>query len=277
MIPLAEYRVVTSSDGVRLRVWAGGAADGPPILFIHGFSQSHLTWERQFSGPLARDFRLVAFDLRGHGWSDKPDALEAYHDNLRWAQDVAAVIDSLELQRPVLVGWSYGGRVVCDYLDAFGDGGIAGINFVDAAISNAQEHVGADVGLVGRAANPDPVRSIAATRRFLRALFVKQPAQDDFETMLAYTAMVPPDVRSKLLGRSVDARPALAALTVPALFTHGVQDTIIAPAASHFGAELVRNSRISLYEGVAHAPFYEATERFDAELADFTRQRAVRT
>jgi non-heme chloroperoxidase len=269
---LTDYHVATSSDGVRLRIRTGGVAGAQPILFVHGFSQSHLTWTKEFAGPLAREFHLVAFDLRGHGWSDKPEGLEAYHDSVRWANDVAAVMAALELRRPVCVGWSYGGRVICDYLATYGDGALAGINFVDAAISGEDELFGDQIGLVGRTANPDPSKSIAATRRFLRGMFAAPVPQDDLETMLAYNSMVPPEIRSKLLGRSIDARAALAALTVPVLFSHGCEDRIVAPAMSRFGASLVPNSSVSLYEGAGHAPFYEATERFDAELADFARR-----
>ena len=89
-----------------MREW--GQADGPPILFIHGWSQNHLCWAKQYESALADEFRLVAYDLRGHGMSEAPLEPEHYTDGELWADDVAAIIDQLGLDRPVLVGWSYG-------------------------------------------------------------------------------------------------------------------------------------------------------------------------
>jgi pimeloyl-ACP methyl ester carboxylesterase len=57
---------------VRLHVVETGNPRGRPILFVHGNSQSWLTWRRQIASDLANDYRLVALDLRGHGQSDKP-------------------------------------------------------------------------------------------------------------------------------------------------------------------------------------------------------------
>jgi non-heme chloroperoxidase len=263
------YQTVTSPDGVPLCVRVGGDREKPPVVFIHGFSQSHLCWARQFEGQLVRDFCLVAYDLRGHGWSGKPAEKEAYHESRRWAGDLAAIIDALDLHRPVLVGWSYGGRVICDFLAEHGGDRLAGINFVAAALSGEEEHFSEDIGLVAASAKGDPSENIAAIRKFLRACFATQPEQDDFEIMLAYNAIVPAGVRKMLLGRSIDARPLLAALTIPVLFSHGTDDRLIAPAMSQFGAGIARRSHVSLYAGVGHSPFFESAERFDRELSQF--------
>ena len=69
-----------------------------------------LAWSRQLDSELARDHRLVAMDLRGHGLSEKPR--DAYGDSRLWADDVRAVIDALNLDRPVLCGWSHGPLVI---------------------------------------------------------------------------------------------------------------------------------------------------------------------
>lgn len=269
-----RYETVTSPDGVPLCVRVAGARDAQPIVFIHGFSQSHLCWNKQFGGELARDFLLVAYDLRGHGWSGKPSEREAYHEDRRWADDLAEVIAGLALQRPVLVGWSYGGRVICDYLTRYGEDGLSGVNFVAGSISREGDHFGDDIGLVSASAKGTPGENVSNMRRFLRACFAKQPEQDEFETMLAYNAMVPAGVRSMLMGRKLDARSLLAGLKIPALFSHGTADRIIAPSMSEFGAGLVSRSHVSLYEGVGHSPFFESPERFDRELREFARATA---
>lgn len=71
------------------------ASDEPfPIVFIHGASQCCLQWTRQMESSLARDHRLLALDMRGHGLSDKP--LNSYNNSKLWAEDVNAVIQFLK-------------------------------------------------------------------------------------------------------------------------------------------------------------------------------------
>src|SRR4029077_9017546 len=77
---------------------------------------------------LANRYRMVAIDMRGHGLSEKP--LEGYADSQLWADDMRAVIGALNLDRPVLCGWSYGPLMILDYLRHYGEDGIGGVNFV---------------------------------------------------------------------------------------------------------------------------------------------------
>ena len=93
-----------------------GNPNGPGIVFIHGFSQSNLSWMRQTHSDLTKEFHIVTYDLRGHGDSEKPLEAARYRDGKAWADEVQAVIDAAGLKRPVLVGWSYAGRVISDYV-----------------------------------------------------------------------------------------------------------------------------------------------------------------
>jgi pimeloyl-ACP methyl ester carboxylesterase len=68
----AELGFVPSSDGVPLCVYETGRREAPALLFVHGMSQSCAVFKRQFESDLARDYHLVALDLRGHGCSGKP-------------------------------------------------------------------------------------------------------------------------------------------------------------------------------------------------------------
>src|SRR3954468_10848905 len=107
-----EVHTITGGGGLRLPVRGGGAPAGPPILFVHGWSQNHLCWARQYESSLAKRFRLVAYDLRGHGMSETPLGAEHYTDGRLWADDVQAILDHLRLDHAVLVGWSYGALVI---------------------------------------------------------------------------------------------------------------------------------------------------------------------
>jgi non-heme chloroperoxidase len=73
-----------------------------------------LAWSKQLDSDLTREFRVIAMDMRGHGGSEKPQ--DAYAESKLWADDVQGIIETLGLDGTVLCGWSYGGRVMLDYL-----------------------------------------------------------------------------------------------------------------------------------------------------------------
>lgn len=109
---------ITGGEGVQLHVVETGNPQNRPIVFIHGVSQCWLQWSRQMNSSLVEDHRLVALDMRGHGLSDKPR--HGYDDSKQWADDINAVIQALNLDHPVLSGWSYGPLVFLDYIRHYG-------------------------------------------------------------------------------------------------------------------------------------------------------------
>ena len=129
---MAYFYVKSEIDNTPLAVQEFGNRNGRPLVFIHGFSQSYWCWKKQFHDPRLSKFRIVAFDLRGHGCSGKPLDEASFLDSRVWASDLRTIIRSLEIIKPVIVSWSYSGLIVCDYLRHNGDGEIAGINFVGA-------------------------------------------------------------------------------------------------------------------------------------------------
>lgn len=270
--PTLPYKphTVASSDGVRLAVQEWGNPQGPAILFIHGFAQSYLSWAKQVGDPaLAAKYRMVTFDLRGHGQSDKPDLRDAYQQHARWADDVKAILQALALDRPVLVAWSYAGRVASDFLMANGDGAIAGVNFV-SAVTDAASNAGAPANAAaGGTVSPDLAVQIAATRAFLEFCFTAPPPAAEFETMVAFNAMVPRYVRLAMLGRPTPYADTFAKLSVPVLVTHGTADRAMLPKNGEFTLNAIKGAKASWYEGGGHLLFWENAARFNAELAAF--------
>jgi len=262
---------VTTPDGLTIAAQEWGNPNGPGIVFIHGFSQSSLSWMRQTNSDLAKDFHIVTYDLRGHGNSDKPLDAARYRDGKAWADEVQAVIDAAGLKRPVLAGWSYAGRVISDYVTNRGANGIAGINFVDASIKFIPEYVGDNLKNLPLMASEDMLTNINATRVFLHGCFSKQPSADDFETMLAFNMMVPPKVRAGLGGRPLDATAVMSKLTIPVLVTHGAEDKNAKVDTAKFTASTIPGAKLSIYDGVGHSPFYEDAPRFNGELAALVR------
>jgi non-heme chloroperoxidase len=268
---LETKHTVTGGGGLRLHVREWGRADGPPILFIHGWSQNHLCWARQYESSLAEEFRLVAFDLRGHGMSAAPLEPEHYTDSSLWADDVAAIIDQLKLDRPVLVGWSYGAFVICDYVRVHGTDGIAAIEFVEGAVKLGSAAFGTLIGpgfldhFAGATADDLPT-NIATMRSFVRTCLAKPLPAADFETALCWNVVVPARVRANLAARELDADDVLRTLDVPLLVAHGRADTVVLPAMAEHVLATCSTAKASWYDAAGHAPHLEEPERFNREL-----------
>jgi non-heme chloroperoxidase len=264
-------RHVEGGAGVRLHVQETGDLAGRPVLFIHGFSQCRLAWDRQLHSDLGDDLRLVAMDLRGHGLSDRPN--DGYDEPTLWAEDIHAVVTALRLERPILCGWSYGGVVIGDYVRRYGEQALGGISLV-AAASRLGESAIPFFGprflatLPGLFSN-DAEESTAALQAFIRLGSSAEPAPEDFYLGLGYNSIVPPRVRRALLSRSFTQDDVLEGLTTPVLITHGLDDDIVLPAMSEHHAQLVPHAKTSYYEGVGHTPFMESPDRFNSELLAF--------
>jgi non-heme chloroperoxidase len=273
----STIHTVRGGGGLRLHVREWGPADGPPILFIHGLSQNHLCWARQYHSALAEEFRLVAYDLRGHGMSQAPLEPEHYTDGQLWADDVAAIIDQLRLDRPVLVGWSYGGFIICDYLRAHDQDRIAAIDFVAGGVKLGQAAFGTLIGPgfldhVPDAAADDLPTNIRAMRALVRAFPATPYPPDEAETLLASSMTVPARIRANLAAREIDGDDVLATLQAPLLVTQGRADMVVLPAMAEHVLATCPAAEPSWYDGVGRTPFLEQPERFNRELAELTRR-----
>ena len=272
-----KAHTVRGGGGLGLHVREWGTEDGPPIVFIHGWSQNHLCWAKQYESPLAREFRLVAFDLRGHGMSEAPLGPEHYTDAGLWADDLAAVIDELGLVRPVLVGWSYGAFVICDYLRSHGQERVAAIEFVEGVTKLGEAAFGRFIGPgfldhFVDATSDDLPTSMRAMRSFVRTCLVAQVSEDEVDAAVCWNIDVPAAIRANLAAREIDCDDVLRALEVPLLVTQGRADSVVLPAMAEHLLATCPTAEASWYDGVGHAPHLEDHERFNRELAALTRR-----
>jgi non-heme chloroperoxidase len=280
MTTVAQTRTihtVRGGGGLRLHVREWGREDGPPVLFIHGLSQNHLCWAKQYGSVLAEEFRLVAYDLRGHGMSQAPLEPEHYTDGELWADDVAAIIEQLRLDRPVLVGWSYGGFVICDYLRAHGQDRIGAIDLVGGVVTLDQAAFGTLIGPGFLDHFPDVTADDLPTNILgMRALVKGWPARpyppEEVETLLCSGMTVPARIRANLGAREIDGDDVLRALQVPLLVSHGRADTVVLRAMAEHVLAICPVAEASWYDGVGHTPFLEDPDRFNRELAALTRR-----
>jgi pimeloyl-ACP methyl ester carboxylesterase len=263
---------VTGGGGVQLHVVETGRPSGRPIVFIHGFSQSSLAWSRQFGSNLAESYRLVAMDIRGHGLSGKP--LDGYADSRLWADDVDAIIHALELDRPILCGWSYGALVILDYIRHYGEDEIGGLNLVDAitklgtdeALSVLTPEV---LALVPGLFATDVDESTRTLEAFVRLCFAQEPSPPHLYLMLGYNASVPPAVREALFSRSFDNDDLLPTIRTPVLITHGAEDAIVKAAAVDQHKAGIPDAQVELMENAGHACFWDDAAGFNRRLRAF--------
>jgi pimeloyl-ACP methyl ester carboxylesterase len=126
-----------AGDGIRLhaRDWGGS---GQPVLLLHGLASNARIWDGVASRLAGAGLRVVALDLRGHGASDQPGS---GYDFGRVVRDLDAALAGLALERPVLVGHSWGAHVALQYA-ADRPGAAAGLALVDGALLGAAEWAG---------------------------------------------------------------------------------------------------------------------------------------
>lgn len=259
---------VRTRDGLELSGCSIGAHDAPEILLVHGLGQSRLAWERQRA--LSHRFRLIAFDLRGHGESSKPDTPSSYGDGALWAADIAAVIETLRLRRPTLVGWSFGGLTIGHYLKRYGVEAIGGVLLAAPVTRMAPELLGEKALAVGPGlASPDIAARIRAIEETLAATFAHPVPDATRRRMLVAGGMAP---RALQLGYGALAEDNVdEAFGMPERMhvVYGGQDAITRPDMSRRLLRLNPRATLSIYSNSGHAPFFEDADRFNAELARF--------
>ena len=263
--------MVSGGGGIQLHLVETGNSSGHPIVFVHGFSQCWLAWTRQMNSALADNYRLVAIDMRGHGLSDKPR--EGYADSQLWADDVRAVIQALDLDHPVLCGWSYGPLVILDYLRHYGEDAIGGVNFVGGVTKlggdEATSVLTADfLSLIPGFFSVDAEESVRSLGALLRLCFAHELSSEERYLMMGYSVSVPPYVRQALFSRSFDNDDLLPKLRKPVLITHGTDDAVVKPAVIDQQMASISCARIQML-ATGHACFWDDAAGYNRCLREF--------
>lgn len=261
-----RFHEIAGGDGTPINVVETGNALGPALVLLHGFSQSYLSFGLQLHDPeLKKRFRLVAIDLRGHGGSGKPWAREAYAGHKPWAQDIRQVVETLKLDRPIIVGWSFGGYVAMDYVREYGADAVESLVLT-----------GSHGGLIRRADGPrdhyegDLDAAIENARQFMHLMTVKPVSKEAFDRGVFSTLMMPAYVRNAMVDKRLDNTDMLSTLAVRTLVILGEKDTNL--PAEKIRDVLSENSNIMvrILPAVGHSAFMEAPETFGRELMKFS-------
>lgn len=257
---------LTTDDGLRLRVSDRGS--GPAIVLVHGWKMSHRAWDSTIAGLCDR-FRVVAFDLRGMGESDKP---RAAYDFDELASDLRFVIAELGLRDVTLVGWSMGCSVSLQYLQAGGDG-IARLMLIN--------------GPIRLTATPDFPWTMSETEleRYVEDVAQRWPTmergfwQEAFynsapelaDWLYAIALQTPLDVALAVVRHQarLDFRDFLGELRIPVLAAYGRHDPYYPVELADYIAQRAPQGERVIFEHSAHCIPIEEGPRFRSTLAGF--------
>jgi microsomal epoxide hydrolase len=261
---------VTVADGVRLHYVEGGAGrDAPTLLFIPGWTMDVGVWQAQMQ-RFARDYRVLAIDPRSQGESSKtPDG----NTPEQRARDLDALLQKLELNRVVLIGWSQAVQDVAAYVSRFGTAKLAGAVLVDASVSAGPDfvtlHPQAAKATLGRvaiyAAQPR-----AYLQGMMQAIFRKPLAPDEMEQMVDRSLRTPTSTGIAMLVLdlfAVDRRPALAKFDMPTLIIAAGTSPELADQQAEAGQ--MPDARAVVIQDAGHAVFHDRPEAFERVLRDF--------
>ena len=154
----------------------------------------------------------------------------------------------------------------------YGQDTVGGINYVCGAVLLGVEKAANMFGSaftdrVPGLCSENLEENIGAVRQLLRAVFERQPTQDEFEAIVAFNMYVPPAVHIGLLSRAIDRDAIMQALTVPVLVTQGEKDGLVLASHTEHLLSCIPHAQASVYAGIGHAPPFEEPERFNRELA----------
>ncbi|MBX9579027.1 MAG: alpha/beta hydrolase [Gemmataceae bacterium] len=275
-LPTPRVRTTVAGGlGTKMAIQEWGNPAGKPVVFAHAFGTNHLGWQAQITSRALADYRLVTFDHRGHGESEKPEDPNFYATADVWADDFEAVLKHVG-EKAVVNAWSMSGSYLGDYLGKYGASRIAGINLVAASntlggplfTKQAGAAFGGAQGLFSDSIS-DQMAASFAINKYMTA----KPMDAATEiAAFGWLLMLPVAPRRVMFARDVDHREFYCRAGVPILVSHGRDDRIVLPAAAEMLKELVPAAEVSWHDAVGHSPHWEGHERFNRELAVFARR-----
>lgn len=272
-MPLSPNTIRTR-DGVDLfhRAWG----EGPPVVFLAGWSMPSDSWSRQMLALSDHGLRCIAYDRRGHGRSADPGR---GYDFDTLADDLAAVLETLDLRGATLIGHSMACGEIVRYLTRHGADRVARIALVAPTTPclrrGADNPDGLDPAVLGAVrealrndlpawvdANLPPFvtpETSAGTCDWLRAM----PLGASLQALIALNRAI----------ETADFRAEMRALRLPALVIHGDADASAPlPLCGAASAALIPGARLTVYQGAPHGLFATHAARLSADLLAFARE-----
>ena len=264
---------ITAKDGAQIYYKDWGT--GRPVVFSHGWPLNADAWDEQLNFLAAQGFRAIAHDRRGHGRSEQTwdgNEMDTYAD------DLAALVEQLGLEKAVHVGHSTGGGEVAHYIGRHGTSRVAGALLLGAVPPL----------MLKTDSNPDglPIEAFDAIRAGVssdRSKFYKDLTTPFFGGKASEGQVLQFWLMSMQVGikaaldcikafSETDFREDLKGFAVPTLFIHGDADQIVPIRAAALNAhKLVAGSQLKIYEGGDHALAVTHRDRFHGDLLEFVK------
>ena len=274
-VPNSAYSHFAIIDGVRLHYQEKGT--GTPLILIHGFTSSTYSWKDVFE-PLAKSYRVIAVDLKGFGFSGKPDG-----DYTRRAQAilVAHLLDYLKIDKAWLVGNSMGGEVSLNFA-LQNPQRVAGLILIDSAGvsvpgSNSLAPGYARVPVVGPVLIALALTSDRLVRQGLEKSFYDDAKVTDERVAAYYRPLKTRGgqlaaLRARTQAGQFPIEQDLNKISVPALIIWGADDALIPIEAGRKMNSLIKGSKLVIVERCGHVPQEELPERVFAEMTKFMEE-----
>ena len=269
---------VTMKDGTLIHYKDWGS--GPVVTFSHGWPLQSEAWEDQMFFLASHGFRCIAHDRRGHGQSSQP-----WHGNDMdsYADDLAALMDELDIEGATMIGHSTGGGEVARYIGRHGSKRVARAVLVSAVppimVKSASNPGGLPIEVF------DGLRQnvLADRSQFWKDLSgpfyganrpgskVSQGVRDDFWRMSMQCGLKAAYDCIKQFSES-DFNADLKKFDVPTLVVHGSDDQIVPiDDAAKLSARIVKNAKLLIYEGAPHGLPTTHKDQLNADLLAFIK------
>ncbi len=247
-----------------------GADSKPALVFANSLGTDFRIWGGVVEA-VARDFRVVRYDKRGHGLSEAPPAPYPLSDHVA---DLAGLLDLLEIRGALLVGLSVGGMIAQALAAARPDLARA-LVLCDTAHRIGPPDMWDQRIAAIRAGGIEALAEPILERWFSARFRAERPAElAGWRNMLIRTP-VEGYVGTCATIRDADLTDAAKTLRVPALCVVGTEDGATPPALVRSLADLIPNSRFTTIDGVGHLPCVEAPDGLAHLIDDFAREAGL--
>ena len=267
---------IKSKDGVQLHVKDVGT--GKPVVLIHGWPLTGDMFEYQSLALIEAGYRVVTYDRRGFGQSGHP---ASGYDYNTFADDLASVLDGLDIRGATLVGFSMGGGEVARYLSRHGTERVAKAVLISSVVPYLLKDSSNSDG-VDQSVFEDMKAQIRKDRfAFLQTFskmfygvgWVTSPVSDallDWTFVLAVMASPKATIDCVDAFGKTDFRPDLASFTIPTLVIHGTGDkTVPIDPSGRAAAKGIKGSKLIEYDGEPHGLFATVPDRLNKDLLNF--------
>jgi non-heme chloroperoxidase len=269
---------ITTKDGTQIYYKDWGT--GPPVVFSHGWPLTADAWEDQMVFLASRGYRCIAHDRRGHGRSSQPwngNEMDTYAD------DLAVLVDTLDLKNAIHVGHSTGGGEVARYIGRHGTNRVAKAVLIGAVPPLMLKTAANPGGLPIEAFDQIRASVLADRSQFFKDLSVpfyganrpgakvSQGLRDSFWLQGMQSGFKGALDCIKAFSER-DFTKDLEAFDVPTLVLHGDDDQIVPIGASALlSSKLIKNARLEVYKGAPHGMCSTHKDQVSADLLSFMR------